>query len=149
METLKTKAVNITPSAIETGVKFDIPLGNLEVIELKSLFYSTDGSLAAGLNQIIFGLYRKSDVLSMAGIMGDEDDIIWNTKLSTQFVTESLKCGWSKMIHFPNQLILIRPPSLIAQQNVITVYHLLVRLYYIIRRVSKDEWTKLLIKDHE
>lgn len=150
METIKTSIVQMYPlSLIEEGKKFNINLGDSEVIELKSLYYCTGGDLGVGLNQITFGLYRKSDVSSMSGIMKDEADIIWSTRLTTKFVTESLKCGWTDMIHFPSPLILIRPPSIIAQESVITVYSLLVRIYYLIRRVSKVEMAKLMMKDHE
>lgn len=136
---------------IVKGKRFNIVLGNQEGIVLKALTYNFDVP-EVGSQIMESGLYRKSDKNPDSIWDSEDSDIIWATRDVNHFVAESFLRSVGKMIHFPDSIILIRPPRLITRlPNVLpgNPNGYVMRLYYHIKKLSKDDLTKLMIKDHD
>lgn len=149
MESLKTVLNFIVPSGAVKGVKFDINLGNNEVIILEALYYSHNMVPAVGMNATSLGLYRKSEKLPVTIFSNNDSDLIWSNKDVGKFVVETMKVSWSEMIYFPLGFTLIRPPQLLGQFTGGASDGIMMRLYYRIKKISDAEMAKLMLKDHD
>ena len=151
MESLKSKSVSFEVSAVIQGEKYPINLGVNEIMELRAIYYYIGSDIAVGINNLFYGLYRKSEKLPALLIGSTDSDIIWSSGWVVDFVTESVKLSKSEYILFPQPILLLRPPQLCGivgggdfPNNMMDV-----RLYYTLKRISKDLMSKLMLKDHE
>jgi len=150
MESLKSIGIDDLGSLTITGVKAPIGLGNDEIIELMALDYNLAVSnMGVGSNSVCLGLYRKSEKLPRGIGYNEDSDMIWSLRWRQRFVTESLEASKNGHIAFPSSIMLIRPPQMVHRYSGYTGLVVHLRLYYKIRRVSKEEIAKLMLKDHD
>jgi hypothetical protein len=150
MENLKSITAYDLGSPTIVGEKFNLNVGDKEVIEVRSLYcYMAVMGLTAGCNSVYLGLYRKSEKLPKNIGYKDDGDMIWSTRWQRHFVTESVGSSKSEYIIFPKPIILLRPPQLVHQYNNFVSVVVQMRLYYTIKKLSSQELAKLMIKDHD
>lgn len=134
------------------GVKFNMSLAPDEIIHLKALHYIVSPTaVVPGTNVIRLALYRKSDKNPISLANNEEDsDIVWRTLIIKELaLNQSMTLSQSEMIHFPQPLILIRPPRLITEKIGLAGVIARMRLYYTIKNATKNEIAKLMLKDHD
>ena len=151
MESLKTITYSFEATAVMQGKKYPINLGLDEIIELRAIYYYIGAGIAVGDNNLFFGLYRKSEKLPELLLGSTDSDIIWCSGWVIKFVTESVKLSKSEYIKFPQPILLLRAPQLcgIVGGGDFPGNLLEIRLYYTLKKISKELMTKLMLKDHD
>ena len=151
-ESVKSVRVGVALPAAATpkSAKFEIKIGDDEVMILQAMEYSWYGTLQVGQNLVVAGLWRKSDEHPPGQIAENagSPDMIWNRNEAISFVAESADAGRSGFVTFPRPLVLIRPPRLLLLTLTVTAVQYEARLYYALRRVSSDDLARLMVKDH-
>lgn len=133
--------------------KLPVALGDLEVVVLLGI--RVVGHM--GLNDSAlwtWAVWRKSDRdwphASLAGnYLEQEADIVAHGTLAHEFLTSGRTLGpVVDDFVFPYPLVLIRPPQWLAYSVSYSGVILSAAFYYVTQKVSRDEMTRLMVKDH-
>lgn len=150
MDSIKQITAQITAAAasVVVGSPLSMNLGNLEIAELVKIVGSINFTVIA--NNVKLAIYRKNDINDLPSVhaadaVRDNNMVFWG-EYDSGLAAYTGNTRQHINIDFPPGLWLVRSPMLVVRPSNADNITIIFTLYYRIKRVTKEELSRLLMK---